>query len=117
MQRIMLKSKIHRAKITETQIDYEGSITVDADLLKMSDILPGEQVHVLNLNNGNRLVTYTIPATKGSGAIILNGPAARLGEIGDLIIIISYAHYNTTQSKKLKAKVITVDKHNMPRNK
>jgi len=115
MQRIMLKSKIHRATITDKHLDYEGSITVDTDLLEASDILPGEQVHVLNLNNGNRFVTYTIPAPRGSGAVIPNGPAARLGEIGDRVIILSYFHCDEAQASEFKAKVIVIDENNRPR--
>jgi aspartate 1-decarboxylase len=108
----MLKSKIHRATITNKQIKYEGSIAVDTDLLDASDILSGEQVHVLNLNNGNRFVTYAIPAPRGSGAVMLNGPAARLGEIGDQVIILSYSPCDEAQAKELKARVVTVDEHN-----
>jgi len=88
---------------------------VDADLLDASDILPGEQVHVLNLNNGNRFVTYTISAQHGSGTVMLNGPAARLGEIGDQVIILSYSAYEETLAKELKAKVIAVNESNRPR--
>ena len=112
MQRIMLKSKIHRTTITGKQIEYEGSISLDADLLDSADILPGEQVHVLNLNNGSRFVTYTISAPHGSGTVMLNGPAARLGEIGDQVIILSYAPYDETSARELKARVVTVDEHN-----
>ena len=78
MQRFMLKSKIHRATLTGTDLDYEGSIAIDRDLMDAADMLPGEQVHVLNLNNGQRLVTYVIEAPAGSGTMLLNGPAARL---------------------------------------
>lgn len=110
----MLKSKIHRATITDKQLDYEGSITLNTDLLEASDILPGEQVHVLNLNNANRLVTYAIPAPRGSGTVMLNGPAARLGEIGDRVIILSYSPCDEGQAKELKANVIVVDDNNRP---
>ena len=79
MQRFMLKSKIHRATLTGTELDYEGSIAIDGDLIAAADLLPGEQVHVLNLNNAQRLVTYVIAAPAGSGTMLLNGPAARLG--------------------------------------
>ena len=77
MQRIMLKSKIHRATLTATELNYEGSIAIDGDLLREADLLPGEQVHVLNLNNGKRLITYVIEAPAGSGTVMLNGPAAQ----------------------------------------
>ena len=86
----MLKSKIHRATLTGTKLDYEGSITFDENLLEKADILLGEQVHVLNINNGERFITYTIAAPRGSGTVFLNGPAARRGEVGDKIIILSY---------------------------
>ena len=115
MQRIMLKSKIHRATVTDKQLDYEGSITVDANLLEASDILLGEQVHVLNLNSGNRFVTYAIPALHGSGKVMLNGPAARLGEINDRVIILSYCLCSEPDARKFKAKVIVVDENNGPR--
>ena len=115
MQRIMLKSKIHRATITETQLDYKGSITVDTDLLEQADILLNEQVHVLNINNGNRFVTYAIAAPRGSGTIMLNGPAARLGEIGDQIIILSYCACSQEEAQTFKARVIFVDDNNQPR--
>ena len=89
MQRFMMKSKIHRATLTGTELSYEGSITVDQDLLDLADILPGEQVQVLNLNTGARLITYAISAPRGSGTVLLNGPAARLGVPGDLVEIIT----------------------------
>ena len=87
MQRFMLKSKTHRAALTGTDLNYEGSITIDENLLEKADILPGEQVHVLNINNGQRFVTYAISAPRGSGTVLLNGPAARLGTVGDKVII------------------------------
>lgn len=79
MERFMLKSKIHRATLTGTDLNYEGSITIDQNLLEKADILPAKQVHVLNINNGQRFVTYAISARRGSGTVLLNGPAARLG--------------------------------------
>ena len=115
MHRMMLKSKIHGATVTEKQLEYEGSITVDADLLEASDILPAEQVHVLNLSNGSRFVTYTIAAPHGSGTVMLNGPAARLGEIGDQVIILSYSPCDEAMAKELKPRVVTVDEHNQVR--
>ena len=90
MNRTILKSKIHRATITGLDLDYEGSITIDEELLEKADILPGEQVHVLNINNGQRFVTYAIAGPRDSGTILLNGPAARLGTAGDKVIVISY---------------------------
>ena len=87
----MLKSKIHRATLTECFLEYEGSVAIDANLLKAADILPGELVHVLNVNNGKRLVTYAIEAPAGSGTVMLNGPAAREGSQGDIGVITTYA--------------------------
>ena len=112
MQRIMKKSKIHTATITGLELYYEGSITIDSDLLDMADMLPGEQVQVVNLNNGSRLVTYTISGERGSGVIELNGPAARLAAIGDKVIIISYGNYDNAEAQTLKPIVLFVDENN-----
>jgi len=114
MQRVMLKSKIHRATLTGTELDYEGSVTVDEDLLELADILPGEQVQVLNLNNAARLITYAIKAPRGSGTVLLNGPAARLGVPGDTVIILSYCSLPENEAQKHKPKVILVDGKNRP---
>ena len=116
MQRFMLKSKIHRATLTGTDLDYEGSITIDESLLEKADILQGEQVHVLNINNGQRLVTYTISAPRGSGTVLLNGPAARLGTVGDKVIIISYCQISSDKAKDLKTKIVLVDNENKPKD-
>ena len=110
--RFMLKSKIHRATLTGTDLDYEGSITIDESLLEKADILPGEQVHVLNINNGQRFVTYAISAPRGSGTVLLNGPAARLGTVGDKVIIISYCQISSDKAKDLKVKVVFADDKN-----
>ena len=112
MQRIMKKSKIHTATITGLELYYEGSITIDSDLLDMADMLPGEQVQVVNLNNGERFITYTISGERGSGVIELNGPAARLAAIGDKVIIISYGNYDHAEAKALKPIVVFVDEKN-----
>jgi len=112
VQRIMLKTKIHRATLTATDLNYEGSIAVDIDLLRAADILPGEQVHVLNVNNGNRLVTYALEAPAGSGTVMLNGPAARLAVPGDVVVIITYAHFDDADMKNYKSRVVFVDEHN-----
>jgi aspartate 1-decarboxylase len=112
MQREMLKSKIHRVTVTQAELYYEGSITVDKDLLQAANILPYEKVQVLNFNNGSRLDTYAIEGTAGSGTICLNGPAARFGSIGDEIIIVSYFHLPDEDAKKHKPKVVLVDKKN-----
>lgn len=109
---MMLKSKIHRATLTGCDLNYEGSITIDEDLMDKADLLAGEQVHVLNINNGQRFVTYTIAAPRGSGTMLLNGPAARLGSVGDKVIIISYCQISTDEVKNLKAKIVLVDDKN-----
>jgi aspartate 1-decarboxylase len=105
----MLRSKIHRATLTGTDLDYEGSIAIDRNLMDAADLLPGEQVHVLNLNNGERLITYVIEAPAGSGTMLLNGPAARLGMRGDLVVIIAYCAADDEEAKRLKSKVVHVD--------
>lgn len=112
MERFMLKSKIHGATLTGTELDYEGSITIDQNLLEKADILAGEQVHVLNINNGQRFITYTIAAPKDSGTILLNGPAARLGTAGDKVIIISYCQVPSEKAKDLQVKKVFVDEKN-----
>lgn len=110
----MLKSKIHRVRLTGAELDYEGSIAIDKNLLKAAGIFPHEQVHVLNLNTGQRLVTYAIEAPEGSGEICLNGPAARMGQIGDIIIIISYCHLKADEIANHHPVVVKVDKNNRP---
>ena len=112
MMREMFKSKIHRATVTQAELFYEGSITVDKNLLEAANIIPYERVQVLNFNNGSRLDTYTIEGAAGSGTICLNGPAARLGTVGDEIIIISYTQMIDDEAKKHKPKVVLVDKKN-----
>ena len=108
----MLRSKIHRATLTGTDLDYEGSIAIDRDLMAAADLLPGEQVHVLNLNNAARLVTYVIEAPAGSGTMLLNGPAARLGVRGDLVVVIAYCAVDADEARRLKPKVVHVDQRN-----
>lgn len=115
MQRVMLKSKIHRARLTGVELDYEGSISVDEALLELADILPGEQVHVLNVNNGARLVTYAIAAPRGSGIVLLNGPAARMGMTGDLVVILTYALLVADAARQHHAIVVHVDADNRPK--
>ncbi|MDR1271175.1 MAG: aspartate 1-decarboxylase [Planctomycetaceae bacterium] len=112
MQRIMLKSKIHRAILTGTDIEYEGSITIDPILLEAADILPNEQVHVLNLNNGSRITTYAIEGERGSGTMLLNGPAARAGMVGDMVVILTYAHVDEKELAQHKPTIVNVDQHN-----
>jgi aspartate 1-decarboxylase len=112
MQFTFLKSKIHRAIITHKNLNYEGSIEIDSELMNAAGFHPYEQVQVLNLENANRFTTYIIPAEVGSGRIALAGPAARLGEIGDLVIIISYALLSENEIEQYKPKVVLVDKDN-----
>jgi len=108
----MLKSKIHRATLTGAELAHEGSITIGADLLRAADMLSGEQVHVLNVNTGARIVTYTIEAPSGSGEVILNGPAARTGAAGDLVIVLSYALYDDNIAHPHRPNVVFVDGKN-----
>jgi len=112
MLREMFRSKIHRATVTMAELYYEGSITVDKVLLEAADILPGEKVQVVNLSTGSRLETYTIEGDAGSGVICLNGPAARLGAVGDEVIIIAYSQMTEEEARKNKPKVVSVDKLN-----
>ena len=111
--RIMLKSKIHRARVTECNIDYEGSITIDKRLMEEADILPYEQVQVLNINNSARFTTYAIEGGEGSGEICLNGAAARLAVKGDTVIILSYCHVSDEEAYNLTPKIVHVDANNI----
>lgn len=117
MQRIMLKSKIHGAVVTDKQLRYDGSITLDENLLKAANMLPAEQVQVLNLNNGMRFVTYTIVAPPGSGIVMLNGPAARLGEIGDTVLVLSYGIYDDAEASQREPIIVHVGARNQPEKK
>ena len=110
--RTMLKSKIHRARVTDANIDYEGSIAIDRKLMLAADILPYEQVHVLNINNGARFTTYAIEGKEGSGDICLNGAAARLGVRGDIVIILTYAQVPEEEAKNYRPKIVHVNKNN-----
>lgn len=109
--RIMLKSKIHRARVTDGNIDYEGSITIDRRLMQAADIIPYEQVQVLNVNNGARFTTYAIEGEKGE--ICLNGAAARLVVKGDIVIILSYCHIEDNQLDNFTPKLVYVDAKNV----
>lgn len=110
--RTMLKGKIHRARVTQVDVDYEGSITIDKSLMEASDILPYEQVEVLNINNGARFSTYAIEAEPGSGAICINGAAARLAAKGDIVIILSYCHVPDDEAINVIPKMVYVDENN-----
>jgi len=110
--RTMLKSKIHRARVTRLDIDYEGSITIDETLLEAADILPYEQVQVVNINNGARFATYVIRGKPGRGEIGLNGAAARLAAKGDVIIILSYCNVEDEEACHLDPSIVLVDARN-----
>jgi len=109
MQRTMLKSKIHRATVTGSDLHYVGSITIDAELLEAADILEHEQVHVVDVDNGRRFETYTIAGERGSGTVQVNGAAARLVHAGDTIIVISYAQYDRTELRAYEPVVVHVE--------
>ena len=112
MRRTMLKSKIHRATVTGSDLNYVGSITVDADLLEAADILEHELVHVLDIDNGNRFETYTIAGAAGSGEVTVNGAAARLVHEGDKVIVVSYAEYDEAELERYEPVVVHVDAGN-----
>jgi aspartate 1-decarboxylase len=102
----VLKSKIHRARLTQADLNYVGSIAIDEDLMDAANMIEGEKVHVLNCNNGERLETYIITGPRGSGTVCLNGPAARLAAVGDIVIIVSYAHMDFEEAKKFKPTLV-----------
>src|SRR5689334_14758943 len=112
MMRSMCKSKIHRATITEANLAYEGSMTIDETLMESADIVPYEMIQVFNINNGQRFETYAIPGPKGSGVICLNGAAARLGVVGDKVIIISVAQVDESEVPAYSPKVVFVNEKN-----
>jgi len=114
MFRAMCKSKIHRITVTETNLQYEGSITIDSDLMKAADILPHEKVQVVNTNNGMRIETYVIPGKPSSGIVCMNGAAARCAEPGDIIIVITYCLLEDGEARKHKPTVVKVDAKNRP---
>ena len=106
MQIEVVKSKIHRVKVTGADLDYVGSITLDDELMAASGIIPGERVYIVNVNNGERFDTYTISGKPGKGEVILNGPAARRVQRGDIIIIIAYAHMSPEEAQHFQPKII-----------
>ena len=112
MQRVMMKSKIHRATVTQADLHYVGSISIDRDLMDAADLLEGEQVTIADITNGARLETYVIPAPRGSGIIGINGAAAHLVNEGDLVIIIAYGLYDDAEARALKPSVVHVDADN-----
>ncbi|MEV5828779.1 aspartate 1-decarboxylase [Spirillospora sp. NPDC052242] len=112
MIRTMFKSKIHRATVTQADLHYVGSLTIDQDLMDAADLLPGEQVHIVDIDNGARLETYLIAGERGSGVIGINGAAARLVSPGDLVIIISYAQLSDAEAREFVPQVVHVDRSN-----
>ena len=108
------KSKIHRATVTDKSLNYVGSISIDPDLIKLAGLVPWEMVQVVNLNTGGRFETYVIEGKPGSGEVALNGGAARLGEVGDLVIIIAYGQIEQSEAVDFTPKVVHVDKNNRP---
>jgi len=117
MFRQMLRSKIHRATVTEACLDYEGSLTVDEDLLDAAGILPYEAIVISNLNNGERFTTYAMAGKRGSGDVVLNGPTARKGAVGDQIIIFCYEYYAEDEIKRHAPRIIKVNERNRITNK
>ncbi len=117
MQRVMFKSKIHRATVTDADLNYDGSITIDQDLMEAADLIPNEWVHVWNITNGHRFETYAIHGERGSGTICLNGAAARMASKGDLVIIASYVHLDEDEVADHQPKVILVDEKNRNRDR
>ena len=112
MFRTMLKSKIHRATVTQADLHYVGSVTIDADLMDAADLLPGEQVAIVDVTNGARLETYTIAGPRGSGVIGINGAAAHLVHPGDIVILIAYAQVDDAEARRLQPSVVFVDADN-----
>jgi aspartate 1-decarboxylase len=110
----MLKSKLHRARVTEANLEYTGSLAVDEDLMDMCGIIEFEKITVSNINNGERFETYIIPGRRGSGEVCLNGAAARKGVVGDRIIIFSYAYYDEEELTRYKPLVVVLSEDNMP---
>lgn len=112
MQRVMFKSKLHRARITQADLYYEGSLTIDEDLMEAADLIAYEKVSVVNINNGERFETYVIPGTRGQREICLNGAAARKGQVGDEVIIISYTTLPDAEARTYQPTVVLVDENN-----
>jgi len=114
MRRTMMKSKIHRATVTDANLHYVGSVTLDPELMEAADILENEQVDVLDITNGNRLTTYVIPGAPGRGEVCLNGAAAHLVSKGDLVILVTYAEYEEEEARRHRPRVVFVDAQNRP---
>ncbi|NIT13253.1 MAG: aspartate 1-decarboxylase [Candidatus Dadabacteria bacterium] len=116
MHRTLLKSKIHRATVTDANVEYEGSITIDRDLMDIADLREYEQVHIYNITNGNRFSTYVIEGERKSGDICINGAAAHLAKTGDLVIIASYANYSENEASVHKPRLVYVNDDNTVKN-
>jgi len=112
MRRTMMKSKIHRAVVTDANLHYQGSVTLDPLLMEAADILENEQIDVLDITNGNRLTTYAIPGAPGRGEVCLNGAAAHLVSKGDLVILVTYAEYDEVEARRHRPSVVFVDEQN-----
>lgn len=116
MKLTMFKSKLHQMRVTEANLMYEGSITIDEDLLEMANLLPYEKVQVVNITNGSRLETYTIPGERGSRICCMNGAAARLTQVNDRVIIMAYAEMEPEEAREFKPTVVVVDEDNNPKD-
>lgn len=114
MLRTLVKAKIHRATVTQADLNYVGSLTIDLDLMEMCDILPNEQVHIVNVTNGHRMITYAIEGERNSGVMCLNGAAARHGQKGDVIIVMTFGHFAPDEARDWKPQIVVVDEHNKP---
>jgi aspartate 1-decarboxylase len=112
MRRTMMKSKLHRATVTQADLHYVGSLTLDRDLMDAADLLPNEKIQVVDIDNGARLETYVIPGERGSGVVCMNGAAARLVSPGDLVIIISYAELEDAEAQTWEPRAVLVDENN-----
>ena len=112
MQRVLMKSKIHRATVTRADLHYEGSCGIDPELMRLADVVPGEQLHIVNISNGSRAVTYAIEG--GPGEIALNGAMAHIGDPGDLVILITYAGVDESERESFEPRVLMVDGQNRP---
>jgi aspartate 1-decarboxylase len=112
MRRRMFLSKIHRAVVTHADLDYEGSCTIDADLMDTADILPNQELHIWNITRGSRLVTYALPGPRGSGVICINGAAAHFNQPGDMVILATFGELDNEEAKKHEPIVVRVDKNN-----
>ena len=115
-RRHMFKSKIHRATVTHADVDYEGSVTIDQNLLEAADIIPNEAVHIWNVTRGTRLMTYALQGDRDSGVICINGAAAHLMRPGDLVILATFAEFSDAEAKAMQPKVVLVDEHNRIRD-